>query len=119
MPQQPPQANAYPRRTTSVMVRNGERTNIEGVDVKPVVQGNSVRLIMAGTPHEIIYQGSVEPSLYSPSIVVAQASLEKASNEYINTNKPDSTSMAGGAASSTATQPQAQSQSQNPLQVMR
>jgi|GEM_PF-3676600 len=106
------QENQYVRRSSSILIKHGVKAFVEGFEVTPVIKGDSVRLLLATMPNEIIYQGSVQPALYSPSTAVANSALEKPSSEYFNTIKPDSTSMTGSASSP----PGAQQTNQQPIQ---
>lgn len=81
------------RRARTTTVRNGVPAYIDGYEVTPWVHGDTVRLVLAAMPSEIVFQGSVQPALYSPPGTVQPAGLEKSNNEYLTANKPDSTSM--------------------------
>jgi hypothetical protein len=91
------QSNQVPRRASSVLIRDREVVFIEGFDVIPTINGDSVRLALASAPHETIFQASVQPTLHSPNSAPANAALEKPSAEYANTVSPDATSMTPGA----------------------
>lgn len=91
------QANPYARRTSSVLVRHREAAFVEGFEVVPIIKGDSVRLVLKSMQNETVFHGSIQPALYSPSYAVAAEDLQKPSTEYVNTAKPDTTSMSGAA----------------------
>lgn len=80
------------RRGTSTTVRHGRRSYVEGHEVTAFVEGDTVRLVMASVPGEVVFQGQVQPAVYSPG-EPRPAALEKSSSEYLNNNKPDATSL--------------------------
>lgn len=80
------------RRGTSTTVRHGRRSYVEGHEVTAFVEGDTVRLVMASVPGEVVFQGQVQPAVYSPA-EPRPAALEKSNSEYLNNNKPDATSL--------------------------
>lgn len=120
VPQQPsqaPQEDQYARRSASVSVRHGERALIEGVEVTAAISGDSVQLLLGTLRGEVVYQGAIQPALYSPSNVLAAAAREKPSTEYANARKPDSTSLSGnGNGANAGATPQ---QGQSPYQSVQ
>lgn len=113
---QAPQEEQYARRSASVSIRHGERALIEGVEVAAAISGDSVQLMLGTMRGEIVYQGAIQPAVYSPSNVVAVAAREKPSTEYANARKPDSTSLSGNGANAAGNPQQGQQQSPSPYQ---
>lgn len=91
------------RRGTSMTVRHGRRSYVEGHEVTAFVEGDTVRLVMASVPGEVVFQGQVQPAVYSPA-EPRPAALEKSSSEYLNNNKPDATSLSVSNGAATANQ---------------
>ncbi|MES2261601.1 MAG: hypothetical protein V4724_24040 [Pseudomonadota bacterium] len=110
-----PQGNQNARRSSSTMVRDREAAYVEGFDVVAIVKGDSVRLVLASAPNATIFFGTVQPSLHSPSSVVAPTALEKPSAEYTQLASPDAASMT----SSSAYPAQSQSPGQSAAQPYR
>lgn len=87
------QAFQAPRRGTSILIREREVVFVGGFDVIPTIRGDSVRLALASSPNETVFQASIQPTLLSPPSVVSAATLERPSADYTNVVSPDPTSM--------------------------
>lgn len=81
------------RRAVTATLRHGVKAYVEGYEVMPFIRGGVVRLTLVGVPREVVYQASMQPAILSPSVAVQATALEKANTDYVNANKPDSTSM--------------------------
>jgi len=87
------QNNTQLRRTSATTLRHRVPAYVEGITVIPVIQGETVRLLLPNMPKEPVFVGTVLPAMYSPPTSVQSMTLEKPSSEYLNANRPDSTSM--------------------------
>lgn len=81
------------RRGASTTVRNGKVSYVEGFEVTAFIEGDTVRLVMGATPSETIFQGQVQPAVYSPASDPRPGTLEKSSSEYLSNNKPETTAL--------------------------
>lgn len=86
------------RRSTATTLRDREPAYIEGWDVIPYINGESVRLVLASAPNTTVFQGVVQPATRTPSFAVAATALEKPNAEYVQGAGPDATSMSQGRA---------------------